>query len=124
MHAIRATTFVLAVHDLKRSTAFYTDVLGFRRDPIDAPGWTFLSLGAWHVRLGECPNALPATELGDHSFFAYIEMADLAAYHDAVKRRGAEIVADLDDKPWGMREFGIRTVDGHRIVFGEDLSGV
>jgi hypothetical protein len=26
--------------------------------------------------------------------------------------------AALRDEPWGMREFGIRTVDGHRIMCG------
>jgi len=28
----------------------------------------------------------------------------------------------LQDKPWGFREFGIVTPDGHRIVFGEELT--
>jgi len=27
----------------------------------------------------------------------------------------------LADKPWGMREFGVRTPDGHRIMFGQEL---
>ena len=27
----------------------------------------------------------------------------------------------LTDEPWGMREFGIKTIDGHRMMFGEDL---
>lgn len=24
-------------------------------------------------------------------------------------------------KPWGMREFGVRTPEGHRIMFGQEL---
>jgi len=28
------------------------------------------------------------------------------------------VIKELRDEPWGMREFGIRTVDGHRIMFG------
>ena len=23
------------------------------------------------------------------------------------------------DEPWGMREFGVRTIDGHRMMFGQ-----
>jgi len=34
---------------------------------------------------------------------------------------GAEFIQTLSDKPWGMREFGVRTVDGHRIMFGQEL---
>ncbi len=118
---IRATTFVLAVHDLQESTDYYVNVLGFRRHPIDAPGWSFLSRGLWHLRIGECPDAIPPGELGDHSFYAYIDVSDATAMFEEVRKAGAEIIAPLDDKPWGMREFALRTVDGHRIVFGEDI---
>lgn len=24
-------------------------------------------------------------------------------------------------EPWGMREFGVRTIDGHRIMFGQEV---
>ncbi len=34
---------VLAVRDLKVSTRYYIDVLGFKKDPIDAEGWSFLT---------------------------------------------------------------------------------
>jgi hypothetical protein len=32
------------------------------------------------------------------------------------------IIKPLRDEPWGMRELGIRTVDGHRIMFGTPVS--
>ena len=44
---------VLAVKDLAKSTQFYTDVLGFRRDPVEARGWSFLSKDAFKLMLGE-----------------------------------------------------------------------
>jgi hypothetical protein len=62
---------VLAVQDLQVSTRYYMDVLGFRKDPIDAPGWSFLTRDKFRVMLGECRDEKPASELGDHSFFAY-----------------------------------------------------
>jgi len=36
---------------------------------------------------------------------------------------GAEIIKPLTTETWGMREFGLRTVDGHRIMIGQDLKG-
>jgi len=46
------------------------------------------------------------------------------------ERDGCQIMAGHcpDAKPiksesWGMREFGIRTNDGHRIMFGEEIDG-
>jgi uncharacterized glyoxalase superfamily protein PhnB len=66
---------------------------------------------------GECPNALPAQELGDHSYFAYLEVDDIDRFYEAVIGRGASLTKELRNEPWGMREFGIRTLDGHRIMF-------
>ncbi|HEY6486117.1 MAG TPA: VOC family protein [Candidatus Cybelea sp.] len=56
--------------------------------------------------------------LGDHSYFAYLEVDDVEALYATVASRGADISKALRVEPWGMREFGIRTVDGHRIMFG------
>ncbi|MFY7815324.1 MAG: homoserine kinase, partial [Chryseobacterium taeanense] len=45
--------------------------------------------------------------------------------HAEFAARGVDILQALADKPWGMREFGIRTPQGHRLMFGEELaSGV
>ena len=38
--------------------------------------------------------------------------------------RGAELIKPLRDEPWGMRKFGLRTADGHRIMIGQDLDEV
>jgi uncharacterized glyoxalase superfamily protein PhnB len=35
---------------------------------------------------------------------------------------GAEIVKPLRTEPWGMREFGLRTADGHRIMVGHEVA--
>jgi catechol 2,3-dioxygenase-like lactoylglutathione lyase family enzyme len=50
--------FTLAVHDLAKSTDYYTSVLGLSID-FTAPGWTFLSRGTFRVMLGECTDAIP-----------------------------------------------------------------
>ncbi len=31
------------------------------------------------------------------------------------------MLTPVSDKPWGQREFAIRTIDGHRITFGEEI---
>ncbi|HEX6749459.1 MAG TPA: VOC family protein [Longimicrobium sp.] len=111
---------VLAVRDLAASTRFYTDVLGLTRDFGDgSDGWSFLSRGAFRVMLGECPATTPAGELGDHSWYAYVTVEGVDAFHAEVAARGAEILSPLATKPWGLREFSLRTPDGHRLTFGE-----
>jgi catechol 2,3-dioxygenase-like lactoylglutathione lyase family enzyme len=112
---------VLAVRNLQESTRFYTEVLGFRRDPIEAEGWSFLTRDSFKVRLGECPNEKPASELGDHSYIVYLTVEGLDQLHQELSARGAPVISEPEDQPWGLREFSIRTPDGHRIRFGEPI---
>ena len=113
--------FVLAVPDLSRSGAFYRDVLGFEVREMGDPGWRMFVRDGCRIMAGECPDAMPAAALGDHSYFAYLVVDDVDAYHRRAVAAGAEIVKRLASEPWGMREFGLRTVDGHRIMLGQDL---
>ena len=120
MSEITKVRFVLAVLDLKRSTDYYTSVLGLAID-FEPPGWSFLSRGSFRVMLGECTDAIPPGELGDHSYYGYITVNDIDALYSEYQQSGVQLTQRLADKPWGMREFGIRTIDGHRLMFGQEL---
>lgn len=111
--------YVLAVPDLARSGEFYRDVLGFAVHETGDAGWRFFVQDSCRIMAGgECPDALPASEIGDHSYFGYLVVDRVDAYYERAVARGAEIVKPLRDEPWGMREFGLRTVDGHRLMIG------
>ncbi len=114
--------YVIAVPDLERSTGYYRDVLGFDVQWQDVPGWRLFVRDACLVMAGECPGAPPARDIGDHSYVAYLEVQDVDALHAELGARGVEVVKPLRDEPWGLREFGIRTIDGHRMMFGEALA--
>ena len=116
--------YVLAVASLDRSAAFYRDVLGFRICEIGDPGWRMFERDACVILAGECPDAPSLKEIGDHSYFAYVEADSIDAFYAEVTARGAELIKTIRDEPWGMREFGVRTVDGRRIMFGSPTRGV
>jgi predicted enzyme related to lactoylglutathione lyase len=113
-------SFVLAVHDLARSTRYWRDVLGFEHLKVDAPGWSFMRRDEVGVNIGECRDAIAPAELGDHSYFAYIVFDDLDTYRDEIAGRGAE-VTEPKNEPWGMREARLKTIDGHRIMLAQQL---
>jgi uncharacterized glyoxalase superfamily protein PhnB len=121
MEQIINSRCVLAVRDLEVSTKYYVDVLGFQKDPINAPGWSFLSRDNFRVMLGECKDAQPAGELGDHSYFVYWNVDGIDDFYRELASRGALVSSVPTDKPWGLREFGLRTPDGHRIVCGQTI---
>lgn len=113
------TRSVLAVNDLGAAVGYYTGVLGMRVE-FTAPGWAFLSRGAFRLMLGECADAMAAHETGDHSYFVYVTVEGVDELYDELVGNGATLTQKLADKPWGMREFGVRTPDGHRIMFGQE----
>lgn len=119
---IRGCRYVIAVQDLRRSADYYRDVLGFEVIEISDPGWRFFQRDECVIMAGECRDALPASELGDHSYFAYLEVDNIETLYESLTAKGAVFVKPLRAEPWGMREFGIRTIDGHRIMFGSPVA--
>lgn len=110
---------VLAVADLDRSAAWFVDVLGCgRREPV--PGnWVFCAAGNVTFMLGRCPDAIPASELGDHSYVAYLTVDAVDEYYARALAANAEVLKPPTDEPWGRREMALRTPDGHRFMLGE-----
>ena len=111
---------VLAVPDIERTARWWIDVMGFRT-VMQPEGWHFVGRGQCMIMLGECPDAIDPKDLGDHQYFAYFVVDDLDAYHAEIAPRNPEIRSGPADKPWGMREMAVRTPDGHRVMFGQDL---
>ncbi|MBI1337741.1 MAG: bleomycin resistance protein [Phycisphaera sp.] len=112
---------MLAVHDVEVSARFYVDVLGF--EIVEKPeGWIFVRKDRCMVMLGQCPDDMHPSELGCHNYFAYLCVDDVDAYYDTITSAGVATLHGIADRPWGMREFGIRTPDGHRIMIGQPIN--
>jgi catechol 2,3-dioxygenase-like lactoylglutathione lyase family enzyme len=113
--------FVLAVPDAMSTARWWVDQMGFGGLQ-DLGGWVFVEREGFIIMLGSCPDALPVPDLGDHQYFGYIRLDDVDAYHAEIAGRKVEIIKPLRSEEWGMREFAVRTPDGHRVMFGQDLS--
>ena len=116
---IQSTRHVLAVQNLRAATAYFVDVLGFDLDANAPPGWSFVSMDGFRLMLGECPDAVPAAATNDHAYFAHLMVDDVDTSYTRFKARGATFAADIADRPWGHREFCVRTPEGHRLVFAQ-----
>jgi len=121
-NTLRPFAFVLAVQDLERNAAYFRDVLGFRVDWADATDWRIVARGGVRIMLGHCPDALSPAATGDHSYFGYLEVDDVQAFHDEIAQRGAIVLQPPVDRPYGMRECTVATPDGHRFVVGQSIT--
>ena len=120
MPSILGNHHVLAVRDVNMSAQFFVDVLGFE-SVFDGGGWRFVRRDNCMIMLGECPDAMAASETGDHAYFAYLLVDDVDAFWAEIDAEDVEVVSPLADKAWNMREFGVRTPDGHRLMIGQDI---
>jgi catechol 2,3-dioxygenase-like lactoylglutathione lyase family enzyme len=117
---ITGTRYVLAVKNLAKSAQFYEDQLGFKTHWKEG-GWQLLYRGKFIVMLGECLDDRSAFDTRNHSYYAYIDVKNVDALYAEFRKKEIDFLSAPEDKPWGQREFGICTIDGHRIMFGETV---
>jgi uncharacterized glyoxalase superfamily protein PhnB len=68
-----------------------------------------MSLGAGTIMLGQ-------GDPGDRGVYVAVEDAD--AHYERAKAAGAEITREIEDTPYGSREYSVRDLDGHTWSFG------
>lgn len=117
---ILATSFVLAVPDAEKTGQWWIDVMGFERVLL-IEGWVFVRRGPCLIQLGSCPDALPPRDLGDHQYFGYLVVDAVDDLFFEIVARGADVLFTPVSQPWGMREMGVRTPDGHRVMLAQRL---
>jgi len=120
MFKVTQTQHVLAVTDFEAALQYFTEMLGFTVD-MRIGGWAFLSLDEFHLMVGDCRGEIPARDTGNHSYFAYVNCTGIDELYEQYRERGVSFIQHIADKPWGLREFGVETPEGHRIMFGQDI---
>jgi catechol 2,3-dioxygenase-like lactoylglutathione lyase family enzyme len=103
----------LPVRDVRAAQEWYRDVLGLGVNWL----WedTFGSVGQDGVEL--FPTVAP--DRGPVTCCVFVD--DVEAVYERCRERGADVCAELELKPWGVREFSVRDPDGNvfRIGRGE-----
>ena len=104
---------VLHVTNVQATAAFYRDVLGFTCDfGDDTYAVVWRDNAAIHfVRDDGSPT-------GVH-LFQWVK--DVDAYFREILDRGAQVAMEPTNQPYGIRELGLRDINGVGIVFGQDI---
>lgn len=117
---------ILVASDYAAAVSYWRDKLGFRvsSEYGDPPQFAILKRDNAYVMIGAAkPDVVitPYWKQRDGLWNAYFWVDDAAAIYDEMKARGAIIDYHLEDKPYGVREFGVRDLDHHDIAFGQVL---
>jgi catechol 2,3-dioxygenase-like lactoylglutathione lyase family enzyme len=113
----------LRTTDLPASIRFYTTQLGFALEFQHEDFYAGVRIGEHviHLKLIDEVDPSIAFVAGEH-FHLYFKTDDVAAAADRLRRNGVSFERDLEDTPWGTREFVIRDNEGHTLYFGQSLS--
>jgi len=108
----------LAVADLPAAIDFYVDKLGFTLgftwgDPV-----TFAGVNLGHVQIFLAQGTpRPAGHPAAVSFL----VDDVDALHERHRANGVAIAVAIDDRPYGIRDYAVRDLDGYYLSFGQHL---
>jgi len=104
---------VLHVADVEATAAFYRDILGFTWDfGDDSYAVVWRDNSAIHFVRDDGPPR------GIH-LFQWVK--DVDGYYGEIVARGADVAKGPADQTYGIREFGVRDINGVGIVFGQEI---
>jgi len=107
----------LSVSDVRATQEYYREVLGF------SISWLWLNdFGA--VGNGDTQIYFAREDGPIPSMTCCADVDDVDAVYKTYRASGAKIVAELETRPWGMREFTIEDPNGHLFRVGQGVKAV
>lgn len=106
----------LCVRDVLAAVDFYTTKLGFRSgftwgDPPTIAGVSLDRVQIFLERGTPNPQGCPV----------YFDVGDADELYEFQRAGGVEVVDPPADRPWGLRDYKVRDLDGHMLTFGHHL---
>lgn len=104
----------LPVRDVRTAQEHYRDIFGFEIAWYNEPG----RLGA----VSHSDSAVFFREVDGpiHPVTLWVYTEDPDGLHEHLKSAGATIIDPPETKPWGLRQFSVRDLNGHILHFHHD----
>lgn len=108
--------------DAHAATAWLAEAFGFQQQllvPAENGGVAHaqLNLGAGAILLGSMHEE-PGNPWGTERQGVYVSIDDVDGHYARAKSGGAKIVRELQDTPYGSREYSARDLEGNLWCFG------
>lgn len=117
----------LIVDDIFQSAEFYRDKLGFQFDRIwgEPPQFVIVHRDGAFIMLKSIgtPGQIRPNYLvnPDACWDAYIWIKDADALYEELRSRGVKITREIENAPYGCRDFDVEDNSGYILCFGQDL---
>ena len=118
---------LLAVSNIKNTIEFYKNVLGFKIGMVvpdaDNPEYADLSKdGMVLMFIPAKDHSIGSGEKLGIGVYLYMEIdGNIDEYYAELKNKGVNIVVDIKDEPFGVRDFTVKDIDGYQLTFNKRL---
>lgn len=121
---------ILGFRDVRKAADYYRDTFGFSYDPrtgiLDGVGderavYAIVRRGGVEIHLQIRRREHMSRERESIESDAYVFVSDVESLYADLQRRGAKIYRPLQDEPYGLRDFTVEDLEGHRLAFGAPL---
>ena len=112
---------ILEVADVRRSLAFWCDLMGGRVSftwpgPDGAPAYAGIDIGGSHLGVGGPAADRPT---GPRGISIWVYADDCDAVVERLRGAGVTVVAEPEDQPWGERVARVLDPDGNLVIIGQ-----
>jgi predicted enzyme related to lactoylglutathione lyase len=104
----------LPVADVERAQQHYRDALGFQI------GWLYPGKEIGAVSRDKAVLFFRKRKLPFEPGIHWVYAEDIEAWYQELMSSGANIVEPLEQKPWGLRQFTVKDLDGNLFYFHHD----
>lgn len=117
----------LIVDDIFKSAEFYRDKLGFIFDRIwgEPPQFVIVHRDGAYLMLksiGSAGHVRPNHHVyEDACWDAYIWVKDADALYEELRSRSVKITREIENTPYGCRDFDVQDNSGYILCFGQNL---
>jgi PhnB protein len=115
----------LRYDDVERALTWLRDVFGLSEhlrwtSPEGEVLHAEMTLGDAFVELAHSSDEQPSPQaLGASSTVLVVMVKDVDSHYRQTAAAGARIIAPLEDKPWGLRQYTVEDLEGHRWEFSQ-----
>lgn len=109
------------VDDLNRAIAYYVDKLGFELDFVYQSFYAGVTRDGLtiHLKHGSRLNAEKEHRKQNEHLDAYISVSGVRDLFSELGTRGAEVIKQLERRPWACLDFYVEDLDGNILCFSE-----
>ena len=122
---------LMAVRSMKQTIEFYNNTLGFEMEMVfpdaENPEYVAFAKDEMHLMFLPVENAGIGDKIGNEEKLGigvniYLAIdGSIDEYYAEVKNKGVNIVADIKDEPFGIRDFTIKDINGYQLTFNQRI---